>query len=132
MMRLIKTSELAGAALDWAVATCNGDTFVIHRGHPAIEEECDPDKYATEHDFREWKMWTNLDYSVRWDQGGPIIERVKITVAKQPLKDVWHASIWEQGKGWTRSTGPTPLIAAMRCFVASKLGDEVEIPVELL
>jgi hypothetical protein len=28
--------------------------------------------------------------------------------------------------------GPTPLIAAMRCYVASKLGDEVEIPAELL
>ena len=27
--------------------------------------------------------------------------------------------------------GPTPLIAAMRCYVASKLGDEVEVPVEL-
>jgi hypothetical protein len=28
--------------------------------------------------------------------------------------------------------GHTPLIAAMRCYVASKLGDEVEIPQELL
>lgn len=28
--------------------------------------------------------------------------------------------------------GPTPLIAAMRCFVASRLGDEIEIPEELL
>jgi hypothetical protein len=28
--------------------------------------------------------------------------------------------------------GTTPLIAAMRCYVASKLGDEVEIPVELI
>ena len=27
--------------------------------------------------------------------------------------------------------GPTPLIAAMRCYVASKLGEEVEIPEEL-
>lgn len=27
--------------------------------------------------------------------------------------------------------GPTPLIAAMRCYVASKLGDEVEVPEEL-
>ncbi len=27
--------------------------------------------------------------------------------------------------------GPTPLIAAMRCYVASKLGDEIEIPEEL-
>jgi len=30
--------------------------------------------------------------------------------------------------GWTNASGPTPLIAAMRCFVASKVGDEVEIP----
>jgi hypothetical protein len=32
----------------------------------------------------------------------------------------------------TRAEGPTPLIAAMRCYVASKLGDTVEIPEELL
>lgn len=29
-------------------------------------------------------------------------------------------------------TGPTPTIAVWRCFVTSKLGDEVEIPRELL
>jgi len=28
-------------------------------------------------------------------------------------------------------TGPTPLIAATRCYVASKLGDDIEIPEEL-
>jgi hypothetical protein len=28
--------------------------------------------------------------------------------------------------------GPTALIAAMRCYVASKLGEEIEIPIELL
>ena len=27
--------------------------------------------------------------------------------------------------------GPNPLIAVMRCYVASKLGDEVNIPEEL-
>jgi hypothetical protein len=27
--------------------------------------------------------------------------------------------------------GPTPLIAAMRCYVASRLGDEVDVPEEL-
>jgi len=40
--------------------------------------------------------------------------------------DVWVASI----RG-IDECGPTPLIAAMRCYVASKLGDEVEIPEEL-
>ena len=29
-------------------------------------------------------------------------------------------------------SGPTPLIAAMRCYVASKLGDEVDVPEELV
>ncbi|MNW06473.1 hypothetical protein D3C71_2028910 [compost metagenome] len=28
--------------------------------------------------------------------------------------------------------GPTPLIAAMRCYVASRVGDEVDLPEELL
>jgi hypothetical protein len=27
--------------------------------------------------------------------------------------------------------GPTPLFAAMRCYVASKLGDEVDVPEDL-
>jgi hypothetical protein len=36
--------------------------------------------------------------------------------------------------GWPKANGfwgDTPLIAAMRCFVTSKLGDEIEIPEEL-
>ena len=33
-------------------------------------------------------------------------------------------------KRWWRN-GPTPLIAAMRCYVISKLGEEVEVPDEL-
>ena len=33
---------------------------------------------------------------------------------------------------WAESTGHTPLIAAMRCYVASRLGYEVEVPEELM
>ena len=43
-------------------------------------------------------------------------------------KPVW----WHVSTTPTYGYGPTPLIAAMRCYVASKLGDEVEVPVELL
>jgi hypothetical protein len=31
-----------------------------------------------------------------------------------------------------KSYGPTPLVAAMRCYVASQLGDEVDVPDELV
>ena len=69
--------------------------------------------------------------STNWSQGGPIIEREKIDLNHYRMPDLtamWDASIdsWE-----TDYAGTTPLIAAMRCFVASKLGDTVDIPEEL-
>jgi Protein of unknown function (DUF2591) len=102
----VKTNELSGAALDWAVAKCEG---VIYHG-PA---------------------WTK--YSTDWAQGGPIIEREGINLdnyAKNPKWSAWTPAP-DRESGEAQAYGPTPLIAAMRCYVASKLGDEVEIPEEL-
>jgi hypothetical protein len=99
----MKTSELTGHALDWAVAKCEGYRLdLVPEG-----------SYAP---------------STDWSQGGPIIEREKITLRIWDDEDYVHAYI-DTGKDWYE--GDTPLIAAMRCYVASKLGDEVEIPTEL-
>jgi hypothetical protein len=67
-----------------------------------------------------------------WSQGGPIIEREDILFSKSGLSQ-YRASIdLDEGDVMTKAcNGPTPLIAAMRCYVASTLGDEVEIPEEL-
>ena len=65
-----------------------------------------------------------MGFSTEWEKGGPIIEREGIDV----LRDGAH---WTALKTATahhphiRKSGSTPLIAAMRCFVASKLGDEI-------
>jgi len=75
-------------------------------------------------------------YSTDWAQGGPIIQREGITTAPYST----HNGVvreWKAGRDWPMSHSPyhfgtTPLIAAMRCYVASKLGDEVDIPEELL
>lgn len=107
----IKTSELTDAALDWAAAKCEGRL-------PAS--------------YDDWKQtWPH--YSTDWAQGGPIIEREKIELR---YHDVIVAGIWyRDGIGSDecshKAIGPTPLIAAMRCLCASKLGDEVEVPDEL-
>jgi hypothetical protein len=81
--------------------------------------------------------------STDWSQGGPIIEREKLGVwwATHYVDDdgVEYGNHWYCETGCTDenydsqhiATGPTPLVAAMRCYVASKLGDEVEIPEEL-
>ena len=102
----MKTSELTGAALDWAVWSALGlpATYLDHNGHAA-------------------------NFSTQWAQGGPIIER-EITRVENLGDGRWAA--YKNSKDEThRLTGPTPLIAAMRCYVASKLGDEVDVPEEL-
>lgn len=71
-------------------------------------------------------------YSRDWSQGGPIIEREGIGLNKRNehyLNEVfWQASYWKKIEMYA---GPTPLIAAMRCYVASKLGDVVDVPNEI-
>ena len=101
----MKTSELTGAALDWAVAKCEGALW---------DGEGEPASYQTA--YPEYSSW--------WQHGGPIIAREFINVA---YDDVWTAEDVDGNTQW----GDTPLIAAMRCYVASKLGDEVDVPEEL-
>jgi hypothetical protein len=111
----IKTSELTGAPLNWAVAKC--------------EEACVGDGYYTGIVLRDGEV--KYTPSTDWSQGGPIIEHNAIHLTPDEYLGVWSAYMTNEGEPY-ESTGPTPLIAAMRCFVASKLGDEVEIPKELL
>ena len=109
----MKTSELTGAALDWAVVYAQHDKVLEPAVNYWLERYVDPERrYMCE------------SPSINWSQGGPIIERESINLVKMHGHE-WHADC---GKV---ATGPTPLIAAMRCYVASKLGDEVEIPEEL-
>lgn len=123
----VKTRDLTGVQLDYAVAVAEGwSDFDWDDGEcPAFHAA--PDGVA---DYR------SLDYytpSTNWEQGGPIIERHHIGIAAPSLmREQWRAMIDSVSKhAWVTEDGPTPLIAAMRCFVASKLGDEVEIPEEL-
>jgi len=107
----MKTSELTGAALDWAVAKCE-----------------DPSWETNEFQlYREWHL-ENWKPSSDWSQGGPIIEQKRIGI--EPIYqgyDVLHwSAVQELGEG--RRAGPTPLIAAMRCYCCAKLGDEIDIP----
>ena len=121
----IKTNELIGPALDWVVAKCNGDFALYHN----IEEG-----------QRFLNLWTGsafLKYSTLWSCGGPIIERECIATyasgaCSVPPKnpDYWLAEILATDGLFTQF-GPTPLIAAMRCYVCSVMGEIAEIPEEL-
>lgn len=111
----IKTSELTGAALDWAVAKCEG-----------FEPFTDDIWWIIERDGAYIQL---PKYASDWAQGGPIIYREDIDLY---TSGVWRAEIIRADEVAFSIKGPTPLIAAMRCYVANKLGDEIEVPEELL
>ena len=117
----MKTSDLIGPALDWAVAKCSGDeTRLMFRG--------DSEAGVTDVHFDPWLApWSP---STDWAQGGLIIERECIDLYCDHAGVSWRTRkmLGERGP---MAYGPTPLIAAMRCYVASKLGDEVDVPKEL-
>jgi hypothetical protein len=120
----INTSELTGAALDWAVAQCEGHLIAKHRRGGDI-------RIHTPYPKPMFSRTIPFCPSTDWVQGGTIIEREKISV--EPCWDdvsIWVASMFEPDCKFNR-IGNTPLIAAMRCYVAGKMGDEIEIPEEL-
>lgn len=97
----MKTAELSGNALDWAVAMC----------------EDDKTKGA-------WTL-SRFKPSTDWAAAGLIIERECMQLWKG---GEWCASIDQSWNPPEFSTGETLLVAAMRCYVASKLGDEIKLP----
>jgi hypothetical protein len=126
----IKTSELQGAALDWAVAKCEG--YFSNAGQS-------PEYWCSTHGAEHFVRMRNAEGhgvhwthgSTDWGEGGPIIERERIDVMW--CGDRWCAYAMTPDKQTQlQDEGPTPLIAAMRCYVASKLGDEVDVPEELV
>ena len=145
----IKVAEATGPVLDWMVAKAEGrlDAWIRDDLRPgtSIKDIGFDDRHQLmvyvpgpravggrrRDPYTEWKPSTD------WSQGGPIIEREEIGIRRNaPCSKgcEWQGSpsITAKGAGGKWGYGPTPLIAAMRCFVSSKLGDEVDVPEELL
>ena len=124
----IKTSELTGAALCYAVCMMEmphlvwGETIGIHHASNQIVVPELPEP---------------LCYSpfMGWAQGGQIIER-EFICADYIHRGRWLAVKRNSDDAYSDAgemiAGPTPLIAAMRCYVSSRCGDIVEVPDELL
>lgn len=116
-MTQVNTADLTGTALDWAVTKCEGKAVSLLGGDVVWREV--------------------LAYSTKWAYGGPIIEREWVSVVKvdRSLDDSMapHHACWcAHIDGIYCRYGDSALTAAMRCYVASKLGDVIDIPEELL
>ena len=112
-MKTIKVVEATERQLDWLVATCEGyDAAFTSAGDVII--------------FRE-EVTDYFDPHRNWGWIGPIIEREGISIYR--MTSDWSAAYNPSG---ATQDGPTPLIAAIRCYVSSCLGSECEVPDELL
>ena len=118
----VKVSEATTVQLDWLVAYAS-DLRIIQIKKGVVYTPCYPKIGGAP--FRP---------TTDWAQGGPIIERM--------IEDGYIIQKGEFGTGVKVMRfrggdiecqfGHTPLIAAMRCFCRSNLGDEVDVPEELL
>ena len=119
----VKVSEASGIVLDLLVSRADCPT---HDGWGWFERDDQGFLFDPLNECR-------YSPSTEFEDGGPFLEQL--------LADGWTISQADFGLGvklfHMRSSlaqvhrGSTLLITAMRCYVSSKLGDEVEIPSEL-
>lgn len=108
----IKTQNLTGAALSYSVSLADG-------WEPGTA------------DMAPWLFASRrIKFDADWSQGGPIIEREGIALCKSGYG--WIASLDGPNEKEIKGDHHTPLVAAMRAYVASRLGDEVEVPDDLM
>lgn len=138
----IKTEDLTGAQLDWAAAVADGKHAAVSKdwGNAGINDlgRCSISKVS-------WDCAKYFEPSKNWGHGGPIIQRENIGISPPTSRvhrhggnspgwgpsGVWTATTWHAGVNGRRAIAwheTEPLVAAMRCYVASKLGDTVEVP----
>lgn len=146
---IVKTMGLTGYALDWAVAKADGVKVArCAGGYPAQVASIRISPYSAK----------GYSPSTAWDIAGPIIEDANISIIRcnddyQSFPDKWMAqkgaqsycestehqqhdpmiqlSVENDGSCFSKDGpmyGPTPLVAAMRCFVANTLGERVDVP----
>lgn len=125
----VKSQDLSGSALNWAVALCEHKQGFITQGMPCFDNNTKR-VYKTESLL---SIGVNFTPSASWSDGGPIIEREEIHLLR--ANSQWIASIKynDRRTDWRiLAMADSPLVAAMRCYAASRLGNKVEIPESLV
>jgi hypothetical protein len=122
----VKTSELTGVALDWAVAQATGANVRIHtfEGNGAVQMVFD---------LENGHLLATYSPSNSWNQCGPLIEKFRIELRTSGVRRWYADKVFPHGAGeedWC-GFGYTALSAVCRAIVTAKLGDEIELPSEL-
>ncbi|KPW25779.1 Uncharacterized protein ALO83_00997 [Pseudomonas cannabina pv. alisalensis] len=123
----VKTADLLGAALDWAVAIAEGWESDRPQDGQLKMPWLSIDLRVVAGADRMVHPANRFNPSTDWSQGGPLIEKYRIDFAQYADQVEAFSQIRSPG-----SKGGTYLIAACRAIVASVLGETVSVPKELL
>lgn len=133
----IRTTELKDKALDCAVAIAFGGANLRYDTVATWWITIDGKDRALSNGWAQ-----SFCPSTNWQHGGEIIDREIDSLRKRSKAEElslaypnpnfkFKAEIFTDNDYFC-GFGSTPLIAAMRCYVTSKLGDIVDIPEELI
>lgn len=142
IMNKVSVFGLKGAALDWAVAAAQNEQYKEDRlvkwsrEEPTLPAKIEREKSLGSYTYHLYSPSTD------WNCGGEIIVENGVSVShRDNSPSIWDAIIkpdfYSSGipnsgvKKEVIASGPTPLIAAMRCYVISVLSDEIVIPDDL-
>lgn len=137
---LMKIEDLPIHAINWAVAQIEGQHIdrvsTPFPGKTYLYFESGYDDRTCH------ETYTMYDPASDWAQGGPIIEREGIELLcnltaneAARFKDAradWQAFYRHDRTTEGRKHDKTPLMAAMRCLIARKLGDAIDVPEHIL
>lgn len=133
----VKTSELTGAALDWAVAIAEGY-------EPDRPQDGQVKKGSDYRVVGPCNSQFRYSPSIDWRQGGPLLANLmtsgqwgitpftdgQIMISNTNSDCLPYNGDWEQAS--INAFGDNLLIATCRAIVTSEIGEEVDIPDSLL
>lgn len=137
-LKTINVDDASGPCLNWLVAKCvilpdwrdGRPCFWMHPNNPQII--C---RISYNHEANP-KGFYYCNYTTDWADGGPILDRMK-GYCQEKDEETGECycstpSVAKDGHNHpVRATGPTTLVAGLRCFVKSYLGEVVEVPEEI-
>jgi len=139
----VKTAELIGPALDWAVAEAEGIRRLVMGndwpGNSVVADAADRDRVVICNMIGQLVVsrggWSNgWNPSTDWAQGGPLIEKYAVKVEHFPGETIASKANARVAMNRTAywQSGPAPLVALCRAIVAANLGELVSVPEELV
>ncbi|WP_321935355.1 phage protein NinX family protein [Paraburkholderia sp. J8-2] len=128
----VEARDLAGVTLEWAVAKC--EDLPVARDPMGFKSGSEAGYWIWDKAPKgiQTKIGRGYTPSTNPAQGWPIIDRERPHLCPILLNGAPAYEAWLDGKRESRYYGETALIAAMRCYVASKLGENVDVPADLV